>query len=191
MSTVHVGHGGTQIYCPDCRSVQVCKAIPATEVGKTSGQRWIRQDHQDVQWFRCGRRCPVGHKFLTVEIDEGFLDELVALRNALANIKADAEQYVRESTAASQSLDRLTRSLNLLRALKDYQQTNILPDDPLSTLGLSVRATSCLESANITTIRDLINRTATELLGLRNFGDTTLQEVLHKLAEVGFRLRHE
>ena len=47
----------------------------------------------------------------------------------------------------------------------------------LAELELSVRATNCLESEGITTVRDLVIRTDEELLEVRNFGETTLKEV--------------
>jgi len=58
----------------------------------------------------------------------------------------------------------------------------------LAELELSVRATNCLESEGITTVRDLVMRNDEELLEVRNFGETTLKEVKIKLAERGLSL---
>jgi DNA-directed RNA polymerase subunit alpha len=58
----------------------------------------------------------------------------------------------------------------------------------LAELELSVRATNCLESEGITTVRDLVIRTDEELLEVRNFGETTLKEVKQKLQERGLQL---
>jgi DNA-directed RNA polymerase subunit alpha len=58
----------------------------------------------------------------------------------------------------------------------------------LTELELSVRANNCLESEGITTVRDLVSRTEGQLLEVRNFGETTLQEVREKLADIGLRL---
>ena len=58
----------------------------------------------------------------------------------------------------------------------------------LAELNLSVRATNCLETENINTVRDLVTRTEDELLEVRNFGDTTLAEVKERLAELGLHL---
>jgi DNA-directed RNA polymerase subunit alpha len=58
----------------------------------------------------------------------------------------------------------------------------------LSELNLSVRAMNCLESENIHTVRDLVQRTDDQLLEVRNFGETTLNEVKEKLADLGLRL---
>jgi DNA-directed RNA polymerase subunit alpha len=58
----------------------------------------------------------------------------------------------------------------------------------LAELELSVRATNCLESEGITTVRDLVMRGDDELLEVRNFGETTLKEVKIKLEERGMHL---
>ncbi len=58
----------------------------------------------------------------------------------------------------------------------------------LADLKLSVRATNCLESENIHTVRDLVRRNEDQLLEVRNFGETTLSEVQEKLSELGLRL---
>src|SRR5947209_8245372 len=58
----------------------------------------------------------------------------------------------------------------------------------LAELELSVRATNCLESEGITTVRDLVIRNDEELLEVRNFGETTLKEVKQKLTERGLTL---
>jgi DNA-directed RNA polymerase subunit alpha len=58
----------------------------------------------------------------------------------------------------------------------------------LAELDLSVRATNCLESENITSVRDLVSRTEEQLLEVRNFGETTMAEVREKLSDIGLRL---
>lgn len=58
----------------------------------------------------------------------------------------------------------------------------------LAELNLSVRATNCLESEGINSVRDLVTRTEDQLLQVRNFGETTLQEVKERLQTIGLRL---
>lgn len=58
----------------------------------------------------------------------------------------------------------------------------------LAELKLSVRAMNCLESENIHTVRDLVQKTEDSLLEVRNFGETTLNEVKEKLQELGLYL---
>ncbi|WP_428307189.1 DNA-directed RNA polymerase subunit alpha [Lacipirellula sp.] len=59
---------------------------------------------------------------------------------------------------------------------------------PLADLNLSVRASNCLESENIMTVRDLVVRTEDQLLEVRNFGETTLAEVQQKLRDLNLHL---
>src|SRR3954468_10676135 len=95
--------GGTKIYCPFCGEVHECRA-------KTSGeQRWFSPIHPDIQWFKRERTClSCGNKFVTVELDEEVLEELMQLRFALGEIKKNAEQYLKESRAASHTLEKLS-----------------------------------------------------------------------------------
>lgn len=58
----------------------------------------------------------------------------------------------------------------------------------LAELKLSVRAMNCLESENIHTVRDLVQKTEDQLLEVRNFGETTLNEVKDKLHDLGMYL---
>jgi hypothetical protein len=114
--------GGTKMYCPSCEEITICRAIPTGNLGKKGGQRWFSPDHPDLNWFRRGREClECGESFITAEMREDFLDELMELRNALGEIKLNAEQYVKESAAASKSLTKLSNALQVLRALNLYQ----------------------------------------------------------------------
>jgi DNA-directed RNA polymerase subunit alpha len=47
---------------------------------------------------------------------------------------------------------------------------------------------NCLESENIHTVRDLIQKSEDQLLEVRNFGETTLAEVRERLQELGMYL---
>lgn len=58
----------------------------------------------------------------------------------------------------------------------------------LAELELSVRATNCLESEGITTVRELVQRDEDRLLQVRNFGETTLKEVREKLKKHALHL---
>jgi hypothetical protein len=79
-------------------------------------------EHQDLNWFQRGRRCNTcAFEFTTVEIEEKRLWELAELRDALAEIKANAEAYVAQSAAAKKTLGALNKSLGVLRALDLYK----------------------------------------------------------------------
>ena len=58
----------------------------------------------------------------------------------------------------------------------------------VSDLKLSLRANNCLHEEGIETLRELVSRGREELLEVRNFGETTLEEIEEKLAELGLKL---
>lgn len=60
---------------------------------------------------------------------------------------------------------------------------------PVSELNLSVRSRKCMNRLGISTLGDLCSRTADELLEVKNFGMTSLQEVREKLRNIGIKLR--
>ena len=55
-------------------------------------------------------------------------------------------------------------------------------------LELSVRSYNCLKNANITTIRDLVQKTEPEMLRTKNFGRKSLNEIKGMLMEMGLNL---
>lgn len=59
---------------------------------------------------------------------------------------------------------------------------------PIGELELSVRSSNCLQGEKILTIGDLVQQTEGGLLGMRNFGATSLQEVKDKLEKLGLSL---
>lgn len=59
---------------------------------------------------------------------------------------------------------------------------------PIQELGLSVRASNCLEASHIETVGQLTKMTEADLLKLRSFGKTSLREIIRKLADLGLSL---
>jgi len=56
-------------------------------------------------------------------------------------------------------------------------------------LNLSVRARKALQMLNIRTISELCTRTEAELMGVKNFGHTSLVEIKERLTDLGLALR--
>lgn len=76
-------------------------------------------------------------------------------------------------------------------AAKHAAQQSAMDDllsKPVSVLNLSMRASNCLEAAQIHTIRELVSKTEADLLRFRSFGKTSLNEVQRKLGDVGLSL---
>jgi len=64
-----------------------------------------------------------------------------------------------------------------------------LTNKPVDDLRLSVRARKCLQKLNIHTIGEITSKTDAELLGCKNFGVTSLNEVKIALGDLGLSLR--
>jgi DNA-directed RNA polymerase subunit alpha len=55
-------------------------------------------------------------------------------------------------------------------------------------LELSVRSYNCLKNANITTIRELVQKSEQEMLKTKNFGRKSLNEIKEILSAMGLSL---
>ncbi len=64
-------------------------------------------------------------------------------------------------------------------------------NQPIGDLNLSVRARKCMSRLNVNTIGELVRRSADDLLGIRNFGVTSLNEIRQRLTDFGLRLRND
>jgi len=85
-----------------------------------------------------------------------------------------------------------------LAALEEEQQaasaTSALEeklDKSIEELELSVRSFNCLEAAGIKTIRDLVQKTESEMLKYRNFGRKSLTEIKNILKDMSLRFGME
>ena len=97
----------------------------------------------------------------------------------------------------------LTEHLNLFVDLSDEVSNTeimVVKDDSakekvlemtIEELDLSVRSFNCLQRAGINTVEDLINKTEEDMMRVRNLGRKSLDEVVAKLASLGFTLHDE
>ncbi len=76
----------------------------------------------------------------------------------------------------------------ILDSLKGKVPEAVL-NKPISVLELSVRARKALQLLNISSLGELAARTEAELMGVKNFGQTSLVEIKEKLAQNGLGLR--
>ncbi len=137
----------------------------------------------EVEETRVGQK--TNYDKLTIEIwTNGSVTPEMALVEAAKILRKHLNPFVQYSElgAMVHSEARAGGALNI------DQATEAKLGMSLAELELSVRATNCLESENITTVRDLVTRTEEQLLEVRNFGETTMSEVREKLADIGLRL---
>ncbi len=75
-----------------------------------------------------------------------------------------------------------------LRAVAATVPPEVL-NQSVSDMEFGARSSKALKLLGINTVADLISRTEAELLGVQNFGDTSLDEVKEKLGKLGLTLR--
>lgn len=61
----------------------------------------------------------------------------------------------------------------------------------IEELDLSVRSFNCLKRADINTVEDLLSKSEEDMMKVRNLGRKSLEEVIWKLASLGFNLRKD
>ena len=61
----------------------------------------------------------------------------------------------------------------------------------IEELDLSVRSFNCLKRAGINTVADLLNKSEEDMMKVRNLGRKSLEEVVWKMASLGFNLRKD
>jgi len=61
----------------------------------------------------------------------------------------------------------------------------------IEDLDFSVRAYNCLKRAGIHTLQDLVNKSESDMMKIRNLGKKSLKEVLDKIRDMGLVLRDE
>lgn len=80
--------------------------------------------------------------------------------------------------------------MNILVSKEEDKQVKVL-EMPIEEMDLSVRSYNCLKRANINTIDDLIKKSKSDMLKVRNLGLKSIEEVIQKLATYGLSLRSD
>jgi DNA-directed RNA polymerase subunit alpha len=136
----------------------------------------------EIEETRVGQK--TNYDRLTLEVwTNGSIGPEMALVEAAKILRKHLNPFVQYSELGAQ-VHAEGRGLGGLIDSATEQKLNM----SLAELNLSVRASNCLESENIRTVRDLVGKSEDQLLEVRNFGDTTLNEVKEKLTDLGLRL---
>jgi DNA-directed RNA polymerase subunit alpha len=115
--------------------------------------------------------------------------ELLSYKNfgeqSLVEIKA---MLTTKGLRLGQGLEGGKARRDILEQLRGTVPETVL-NKPISSLELSVRARKALQLLGVATLGELASRTEAELMGVKNFGQTSLVEIKEKLAQNGLRLR--
>ncbi len=136
----------------------------------------------DIEETRVGQK--TNYDKLTMEIwTDGSIGPELALVEASKILRKHLNPFVQYSELGPR-IHAASRGLDSTNDAAMESKLNM----SLADLSLSVRASNCLESENILTVRDLVSRSEDQLLEVRNFGETTLTEVTQKLSDLGLHL---
>lgn len=84
-------------------------------------------------------------------------------------------------------LSEKTQNVEIMVEKSDQNKEHIL-EMTLEELDLSVRSFNCLKRAGVVTVEDLIKLSEEDMMKVRNLGRKSLEEVIHKIESLGFKL---
>ncbi|MBJ6749893.1 hypothetical protein [Geomonas anaerohicana] len=88
---------GPVSYCPRCHRLCTCFSVPLKKAKTEPVRNLYYQLHQDVRWYRRARQCSECHEvFVTAELDQSMLDELILLRKTIIQKRKRAINKVKE-----------------------------------------------------------------------------------------------
>ena len=94
-------------------------------------------------------------------------------------------QFVNTSSGSSSSMNSSSNATAWSGLRISYHPVSI------EDLDFSVRAYNCLKRAGIHTLQDLVNKSESDMMKIRNLGKKSLKEVLDKVRDMGLLLRDE
>lgn len=148
-----------------------------------------------------------GDEDRAIELYEQLAARTPAHVNGLMNLAVlyeDREQYQEAYLCVERVLADLPNHTRALMFLKDIESSmsmhydesqertrekrSAIMDTPITDFELSVRSRNCLKKMNIHTLGDLLKISEVELLGYKNFGETSLSEIKAMLKQKGLHL---
>jgi len=147
----------------------------------------VRNVFYTIEETRVGRR--TNYDKLIIEIwTNGIVTPEMALVEAATITRKHLNPFV-QYFEIGRELQQIEKSISTETAPDvSTEDVNKALNIPIAELDLSVRASNCLETANIVTVGDIVEKTEDELLQIKNFGKTTMKEVKKKLAELNLSI---
>lgn len=147
-----------------------------------------------------------GFTFEAVAKQEGVTKERIRqiVNKAVRKIKHPSRlvilRFGKEVKDLQDDITKLTLELSnkkqeLIEQINNPQKIVLTKEEKLESikiedLDLSVRAYRCLKRANINKLTDLLQKSETDLMRIRNLGRKSLKEIILKLNDMGFSLRN-
>jgi DNA-directed RNA polymerase subunit alpha len=150
----------------------------------------IKRVKYDVENTRVGDS--IDYDKLTLEIwSNGTVDVTSALSQA-ANLLIEHFVQIAGISGGAPVLPAYETSVSSSVIIDDDDIVPVAAEEPSITiedLELSVRAYNCLKRASINSMAELLKKSENDLIGIKNFGKKSADEVIEKLHEHGLDLQ--
>lgn len=135
----------------------------------------VRKVNYSVENTRVGQM--VDYDKLIIEVwTDGSLKPYEALSLAAKVMTGHLELFIDLSDA--------TKNTQVMVEKEESKKEKVL-EKSIEDLELSVRSFNCLKRAGIATVEDLVNRSESDMMKVRNLGKKSLDEVTNKLHSLG------
>ncbi len=132
----------------------------------------------------CKKSCTCAHPHLSGGCERcASYGDAERRRATAARIAARAEELFQFRSASSRAQNQLPEPTT--------EEQEALLERPISAMGFCVRARRLMLNQEITTVGQLITWSASDLLRCRNFGVSSLRDIMGRLADVGLHLRRD
>ena len=132
-------------------------------------------------------------------VEDTRVEQMTDRDRLILDVETDGSVTPREALASAGGT--LLELVQLFSELAEAASVSVGPaedeDQPsdyaitVEDLNLSVRSYNCLKREGINTVGDLVQKSESELMDIRNFGQKSIDEVKAKLDELGLGLREE
>ena len=141
----------------------------------------VKKVNYSVENTRVGQM--VDYDKLTIEVwTNGGLTPDEALSLAAKVMTGHLELFI--------DLSETTKNTQVMIEKEDSKKEKVL-EMSIEDLELSVRSFNCLKRASISTVEDLVNKTESDMMKVRNLGKKSLDEVTNKLHSLGLDFAKE
>lgn len=178
--TMELTADGGRGYVPCDRNKQIMQ-LPIGTIAIDSIYTPVLKVNYTVENTRVGQQTDLDKLILDVETDGTIpADEAASLAAKILNEHLNLFVDLSEEMGNAE-----------IMVEKDDDGDKKVLEMTIEELDLSVRSFNCLKRAGINTVEDLIGKSEEDMMKVRNLGRKSLDEVVGKLAALGFKLSKE
>ncbi|MPW24998.1 DNA-directed RNA polymerase subunit alpha [Alkalibaculum sp. M08DMB] len=199
-----IGDADVEILNPDLHIATLSKDGELNmEIVFEKGRGYVSSDKNKRQEQPLGT-IPIDSSFTPVqkvnyEVSDTRVGQIIDFDKLSLEVWTDATLSPEEAVSLAAKI--LNEHLNLFIDLTEHASTveimvekeenkkEKMLEMSIEELELSVRSSNCLRRANINTVDELTQKSEEDMIKVRNLGKKSLNEIKHKLAEIGLGLR--